>query len=100
MRERAWIYSPGLDLIVGCGAWSLPLLLLAYPFAGGALPAWTSAFYALALVFNYPHYMATVYRAYHTKGDFDRYRIYTKTITAILLLTLVAAHWSYRLVPL
>ncbi len=100
MRERTWINSPALDLIVGCGAWSLPLLLLAYPFAGGGLPAWTSAFYALSLVFNYPHYMATVYRAYHTKGDFHRYRIYTKTITAILLLALIAAHWSYRLVPL
>jgi len=98
MRER-WIHSPGFDLIVGCGAWSLPLLLLAYPFAGGGLPTWTAIFYALALVFNYPHYMATVYRAYHTKGDFDRYRIYTKTITGLLLLTLVIAHWSYRLVP-
>ena len=34
--------------------------------------------YALALVFNYPHYMATVYRArIHTRSEFARYRIFT-----------------------
>jgi hypothetical protein len=60
---------------------------------------WTAAFYALALVFNYPHYMATVYRAYHSKGDFERYRLYTKHVTAFLLLVLLAAHGSYRLLP-
>ena len=26
--------------------------------------AWSAAFYGLALFFNYPHYMATIYRAY------------------------------------
>jgi hypothetical protein len=97
--RHGWIHKPALDLLVGCGGWSLPLLLLAYPFADGGLPAWTAAFYALALVFNYPHYMATIYRAYHSKSDFDRYRFYTKHCTAILLLILLAAHGSYRLLP-
>lgn len=32
MRTR-WIVSPEVDLIVGCAAWSLPLLLVTYPFA-------------------------------------------------------------------
>ena len=38
---------------------------------------WAVGFYALALAFNYPHYMATVYRAYHTQSEFARYRIFT-----------------------
>lgn len=47
---------------------------------------WAVVFYALA--FNYPHYMATVYRAYHTQSEFARYRIFTLHLTA--LLTIVA----------
>jgi hypothetical protein len=86
-------------MIVGCGAWSLPLLFLAHPFTGGDLPAWSVVFYTLALAFNYPHYMATVYRAYHTKEDFVRYRVFTVHITALLLFTLIAAHWATRLIP-
>jgi hypothetical protein len=94
-----WIYSPAMDLIIGCGAWSLPLLLLAYPFSKADLPLWTTAFYTLALVFNYPHYMATIYRAYHTKEDFQRYRLFTVYFTILAAAALIAAHWSYRLVP-
>jgi hypothetical protein len=59
-----WIYHPAVDLIVGCGAWSVPLLLLAG--GAGSTRTWAVAFYLLALGFNYPHYMATVFRAYHT----------------------------------
>jgi hypothetical protein len=93
VKSRA-IHFSAVDLIVGCGAWSLPLLALAYPSAGADLPAWTVVFYTLALVVNYPHYMATVYRAYHTKDEFFRYRLFTVHITALLLVTLAAAHWS------
>ena len=88
-----WIKSRGLDLIVGCGAWSLPLLLIASPYTGN-LQAWNVAFYALALLFNYPHYMATIFRAYHTKEDFARYRVWTVYVTALLAVALIAAHWS------
>ena len=59
-----WIYRPWLDLVAGCGAWSAPLLLLVYVLAAPEARAWSVAFYALALVFNYPHFMATIYRAY------------------------------------
>ena len=33
-ESSLWIYNPWLDLIVGCGAWSAPLLLLLVFFAG------------------------------------------------------------------
>jgi len=99
VRTGSWIYNPALDLVVGCGAWSLPLLFLAYPFASDRSTGWAVAFYALALLFNYPHYMATIYRAYHTKEDFFRYRAFTQHLTAILIVFFVAAHWSYTLVP-
>ncbi len=96
---QPWIYGPWLDIIVGCGAWSAPLLMVATVAGASNSPAWGNAFYFLALIFNYPHFMATVYRAYHTREDFTRYRIYTLHFTALLALTAVLAHTSFRLVP-
>ena len=94
-----WIYHPWLDLVVGCGAWSAPLLLLVYPLGLGGQQAWAVAFYALALIFNYPHFMATIYRAYRTREEFARYRIFTLHLTVLLLLTALLSHFSFRLVP-
>ncbi len=90
-----WIYNPWLDLIVGCGAWSAPLLLISYFSIASSVRTWAVIFYALALFFNYPHYMATIYRAYHRAEDFHKYRIFTVHITALLALTLVLSHsWA------
>jgi tetratricopeptide (TPR) repeat protein len=94
-----WIYSPWLDLMVGCGAWSAPLLLISYFSIASSARAWSVAFYALALFFNYPHYMATIYRAYHREEDFRKYRIFTVHITALIVLTLVLAHSWVRILP-
>jgi tetratricopeptide (TPR) repeat protein len=94
-----WIYNPWLDLIVGCGAWSTPLLLLSYFSIASHARAWAVAFYALALFFNYPHYMATLYRAYHSAEDFQKYRIFTVHITALILLTLLLSHFWFRALP-
>jgi tetratricopeptide (TPR) repeat protein len=94
-----WIYSPWLDLVVGCGAWSAPLLLISYLSIASSARAWSVAFYALALFFNYPHYMATIYRAYHREEDFHKYRIFTVHITALIVLTLVLAHSWIRILP-
>jgi len=94
-----WIYNPWLDLIVGCGAWSAPLLLLSYFSVASNARAWSVAFYVLALFFNYPHYMATIYRAYHRAEDFQKYRIFTVHVTALLLLTLLLSHFWLRLLP-
>jgi tetratricopeptide (TPR) repeat protein len=94
-----WIYNPWLDLIVGCGAWSVPLLLFTYFAASASTLAWSVAFYGLALFFNYPHYMATIYRAYHSAEDFQKYRIFTVHITALIALTLVLSHFWFRALP-
>jgi tetratricopeptide (TPR) repeat protein len=97
--SNPWIYNPWLDLIVGCGAWSAPLLLLSYFSLASSTRAWSVAFYVLALFFNYPHYMATLYRAYHRAEDFHKYRVFTVHITALVVLTLVASHFWLRLLP-
>ena len=94
-----WIYRSWLDLVVGCGAWSAPLLLLVFPLGQSGQQAWAVAFYALAMVFNYPHFMATIYRAYRTREEASRYRIYTLHLTVLLLLTALLSHFSFRLVP-
>ena len=97
-HSNLWLYNPWADLILGCGAWTVPLLLLTYLSASHEL-AWGVAFYALALVFNYPHYMATIYRAYHTREDFRKYRIFTVHITGLVILTGLLAHFSFAVLP-
>ena len=94
-----WIYNPWIDMVVGCGAWSGPLLLLAYFSIASNTLKWSIAFYGLALFFNYPHYMATVYRAYHRSEDFNKYRIFTVHITLLVLVTVVLSHFWARALP-
>jgi len=98
-QAAPWIYNPWLDLIVGCGAWSAPLLALSYFSLASNTRAWSVAFYALALFFNYPHYMATIYRAYHRAEDFHKYRVFTVHITALVVLTLFASHFWPGILP-
>ncbi len=93
-----WIYRPWVDLLVGCGGWSAPLLLTAW-IAASRAREWAFAFYFLALIFNYPHFMATIYRAYRTREEFQKYRIFTLHITVLLALTAILAHADFRLVP-
>jgi tetratricopeptide (TPR) repeat protein len=94
-----WIYRPWIDLLIGCGAWSAPLLLLAFYATSTYSRAWAVAFYFLALLCNYPHFMATVYRAYHTRTEFAKYRIFTVHIALLLALAGVVAHVWYPLLP-
>ena len=94
-----WIYRPWLDLTVGCGAWSAPLLALAFFMPATHSHAWVMTFYFLAIVFNYPHFMATIYRAYHTRENFDKYKFVTLHVTLLILATGVLMHASPRLFP-
>ncbi len=94
-----WIYRPWLDLLIGCGAWSAPLLAIAMWMTPNHTHGWAISFYALALVFNYPHFMATIYRAYHTRADFEKYKFFTLHLTLLLVLTGVAVHASPALLP-
>ncbi len=100
-KEQAtpWIYGPWLDLIVGCGAWSAPLLLLSYFSLASSTRTWSIVFYVLAVFFNYPHYMATIYRAYHRAEDFQKYRVFTVHTTGLIVLTLLLSHYWLRLLP-
>src|SRR5215831_2194303 len=97
--SSSWIYGPAIDLIVGCGAWSAALLLPTYLLSQSDTGRLAMVFYALALVFNYPHFMATIYRAYGTREDFSKYRIFTVHITALLLFTVVLTHAAFNLLP-
>jgi tetratricopeptide (TPR) repeat protein len=97
--RRVWIYGPWVDLLVGCGAWSTPLLLVAAYMSGTKAPAWSFGFYLIALLFNYPHFMATVYRAYHSYNEFSKYRVFTVHIAFLLALAGLIAHIWYPLLP-
>jgi len=98
-RPSPWVYRPAIDLIIGCGAWSAPLLLLAFFASNAHSQAWTIGFYFVALLFNYPHFMATVYRAYHTHTEFAKYRVFTVHVALLLLAAGVVAHLWYPLLP-
>jgi tetratricopeptide (TPR) repeat protein len=95
----AWIYGPWLDLLIGCGAWSAPLLLLTNDVSSSSTTGWSFAFYGLALLFNYPHFMATVYRAYHSYDEFAKYRVFTVHAALLLACTGLLAHLWYPLLP-
>jgi tetratricopeptide (TPR) repeat protein len=98
-KTNLWVYRPWLDLIVGCGAWSLPLMGLAYFSSAASTLTWSVLFYFLALFLNYPHYMATIYRAYHRAEDFHKYRVFTVHITALVVLTILLSHFWASLLP-
>ncbi len=94
-----WIYSPWLDFLVGCGAWSAPLLAIATWMTPSHTHSWTVAFYFLAILFNYPHFMATIYRAYHTRAEFEKYKLVTLHVTLLMVLTGVLLHTFHWLLP-
>jgi tetratricopeptide (TPR) repeat protein len=94
-----WIYRPWVDLLIGCGAWSAPLLLLANYASPLSTKTWSFAFYVLALAFNYPHFMATVYRAYHSYDEFTKYRVFTVHVALLLICAGLIAHLWYPLLP-
>lgn len=95
-----WFVGPWADVVIGCGAWSLPLIaIVAFLNRADAL-AVLFAFYALSTVCNYPHYFATIHRAYGTASDFRKYRFFTIYLTALLLLTAVLAHRAEWVLPL
>jgi tetratricopeptide (TPR) repeat protein len=97
--KRIWIFSAWLDLLVGCGAWSAPLLLLTVLVSPSKTAEWSFAFYFLALLFNYPHFMATIYRAYHSYDEFTKYRFFTVHVALLLAAAGVIAHLWYPLLP-
>jgi tetratricopeptide (TPR) repeat protein len=98
-EKRPWIYHPWLDMLVGCGAWSAPLLAIATWLTPSHEHGWAVGFYLFALIFNYPHFMATIYRAYHTRKGFEKYKFFTLHLTLLLVLTGILLHASSRWIP-
>ena len=43
--------------------------------------------------------MATIYRAYHTRADFEKYKFVTLHVTLLLVLTGIVMHASPRFFP-
>jgi tetratricopeptide (TPR) repeat protein len=99
VAKSPWIYRPWLDLLIGCGGWSAPLLAVALWLTPSHTHAWAVAFYFLAMLFNYPHFMATVYRAYRTREDFERYKYFTLHFTFLLVLTGALLHARSQFLP-
>ncbi len=93
-----WIARPWVDLMIGCGGWSLPLLALAFLVPSSTDRQWAAMFYTLALVANYPHYMATIYRAYG-QADMGRHQLYTVWGTLGLVALGALAHVQVWLIP-
>lgn len=94
-----WIDRPWIDLLVGCGGWSVPLLLVSYTLVDRDARRWSAIFYGLALVCNYPHYMATIYRAYGRRDDRQQYRLFTHYATGLLVAAAALAHAQFALLP-
>jgi tetratricopeptide (TPR) repeat protein len=97
IAQPPWVVRPWIDLAVGCGGWSAPLLLIACSQTDTARSV--VVFYALALVCNYPHYMATIHRAYARLEDRAAYRLFTHHVTAGLVGVAAAAHLWPSLLP-
>jgi tetratricopeptide (TPR) repeat protein len=74
-------------------------LLVAFLATKSHEQQWSVAFYFLALLFNYPHFMATVYRAYHSRDQFEKYRIFTIHITLLLALAGALTHTLPAMLP-
>ena len=91
-KPSPWLFNGPVDLLIGCGGWSLPLIALVSIATGKNSVLLASAFYFLTIFCNNPHYMATVYRAYHTGADFNQYRFFTIYVTVLLILTVTLVH--------
>ncbi len=99
-----WLYNAPTDLLIGCGLGSLPLLFLTYFVEPHFTGQFAVAFYAVALVCNYPHYAATWHRACARPADRVRYgRVLAwSAMLTLAALLLIHAHppllvWAFTL---
>ncbi len=98
-QKKFWLVNPSVDLIIGCGAWTLPLIGLTHYLSGAGVLSLSFIFYFLTVFCNNPHYMATIYRAYGTSEDRSKYKVFTVYVTIFLVLTAIATHYSPLLLP-
>ncbi|MCP4499926.1 MAG: hypothetical protein GY822_08190 [Deltaproteobacteria bacterium] len=90
--QKAWLAHPIADIVVGCGAWSLPFILVVGALSGHWVERIATLFYALVLVVNFPHYAATVHRAYRSKEGMHNHKLSMVWGTLLILGALVYVH--------
>ncbi|MDX2226378.1 MAG: tetratricopeptide repeat protein [Verrucomicrobiae bacterium] len=90
-----WLHNAPVDLLIGCGAWTLPLFILTYLIGSGELQVLMLVFYYLAWFVNNPHYMATWVRAFSSREDFLAHRTVIVGATVLAAGALVAGHFSW-----
>lgn len=95
--RNQWFTHPAVDLLVGCGMWSLPLMALTTWLNSAFASTIALSFYIISFFCNYPHYMATIYRAYGTRQDFNKYKFFTVYISIFMLLTAAITHGSHKI---
>ncbi len=94
-----WLFSAPVDLLIGCGGWSLPLIFLTVWATNADAALLASAFYFLTVFCNNPHYMATIYRAYGSGADFKKHRFFTVYVTVLLVVTVTIVHLFPAIFP-
>lgn len=94
-----WLVNPTVDLLVGCGAWTLPLLALALLLGERGHHVALIAFSALLLVCNWPHYAATWHRAHAAGIATPRQREAAKLLAAGFVVIVLFLFMNPRYLP-
>ena len=94
-----WLFGPAADLLLGCGGLSALVLPAAYVLGARYPAAYGVALYVAALLVVYPHFAATVGRAYRSRAAVAEHRFVTRDLAVALAFLLVAAHAFHRIVP-
>jgi len=94
-QSRGWLFGSTPDLMLGCGAGSMLVMVAQATLGGDALEAWVPGA-LLILVFALPHYGATLVRVYEDATDRQKYRVFSLWATLAVAAAFVATlygHW-------
>lgn len=94
-----WLVHPLVDLLVGCGAWTLPLLALALMFSEGGQVNALIVLGVLLLICNWPHYAATWHRAHAAGIATPRQREAAKLLAAGFAVVVLFLFMNPRFLP-
>lgn len=100
LPRRPWLFGPATDLLIGCGGWTLPLLLVASAAQKVAPDTLTLSLYLGVLICNQPHYAATLWRAFVRQTDRHRHRRLFVHLSVIAIATLALLHLLPASLPL
>ena len=86
-----YLFNPAVDLTVVAGGLTFLLFPLCLLVAHTSARLNTVGFLVLLFFCNFPHYMATNYRIYHSRSQIQRYKFFSIHVTGILALTALSA---------